>query len=138
MGKRRRPAVRPFAPNKRGRFLFGAQEEHDEDDEDDEDEEEEEEEDQLVNNNNNRLRLIADQIRTMHQQQAEVRAAQVNNQPNHVHLSDDSDDEDNENNAQGGGDSRFAEKILDRTLADKECIICYMPMERGTCTHESF
>jgi hypothetical protein len=128
LGKRRRSSgVRKFAPNKRARFIAMEEEE---DEEDEHNEEEEEEEENPLVNNNNRLRMIADQIRTMHQQQAAARLAMAN-QTNQVHLSDDSDAEDNDDNAQGGGDSRFAEKILDRNLTDKDCIICYMPLERG-------
>jgi hypothetical protein len=107
------------------------EEEDEEDEHNEEEEEEEEEEENPLVNNNNRLRMIADQIRTMHQQQAAARLAMAN-QTNQVHLSDDSDAVDNDDNAQGGGDSRFAEKILDRNLTDKDCIICYMPLERGT------
>lgn len=127
--RKREYATRHFVPNKRARVVADIEEEEDSHEE----EEEEEEENLLVNNNNNALRIIADQIRDMQQQAAVPVRAFANNQTNQVHLSDDSDgEEEDENNAQGGGDSRFAEKILDRNITDKECIICYMPLERGT------
>ena len=120
LGKRRRSGGR-FAPKKRARF----------NPEGEEGEDEEEDNDQLVNNNNRLRAQMVEDMRALH---ANIQARVVQaNHANHVQLSDSDSDDVDANNAHGEGDSRFAEKVLDRTLVDKECIICYMAMEKGTC-----